>query len=62
MAKLSTLVAALAILAFTGSAAYAGCDAHDKTAQQTPVQTTTQTAEQPAQTPKPETKTAEVQQ
>jgi hypothetical protein len=46
MAKLSTLIAALAILAFTGSAAVAGCTGHERTAdssQQSQIQTAEQT-------------------
>lgn len=57
MAKLSTLVAALAILAFTGSAAFAGCAQH--TAQTAQGQTSVQTAEQPQQTTKPTTTKSE---
>lgn len=46
MAKLSTLVAALAILAFTAPAALAACGPSHTTAQQS----TMQTAEKPQQT------------
>ncbi|SMF10094.1 hypothetical protein SAMN06265365_10213 [Tistlia consotensis] len=51
MAKLSTLVAAAAILAFAGTSALA-CEFHDKTAQsgQASGQVSTQTAQNPATT------------
>lgn len=50
MAKISTLIAASAILAFSGSAVLAECVKH-QSAQQSSVQT----AEQPQQTTKPTT-------
>lgn len=60
MAKLSTLIAALAVLAFTAPAAFAGCAQHTAQVDQGQTaqgQASVQTAEQPQQTTKPETKT-----